>query len=105
MGLGPLDVGRGGPTVDQVTGVEQIEVVIHLLLLGRAGEDHARAVLTKILDQLAGAIHRLDFADQLTVGIALGGTDFVPGGILTFLADQRRDDLVAAHADVAVDLP
>ena len=40
--LGPLDVGRGRPAVGEVARVEQVEVVLDLLALGRAGEDDRR---------------------------------------------------------------
>ena len=35
----------------------------------------------------------------------MGVAELVAVGVLGLLAEQRRDELVAAHADVAVDLP
>ena len=40
LGLGGLHVARGGPAVHELAGVEQIEVVVHLVGLGRAGQHH-----------------------------------------------------------------
>src|SRR5438093_10672805 len=41
FGLGLLDVGRRGPPVGEVASVEQVEVVVDLLLLGRARQHDA----------------------------------------------------------------
>src|SRR5436305_894707 len=38
LGLCGFDVRRGGPPVGEPARIEQIEIVLHLLLLGRAGE-------------------------------------------------------------------
>lgn len=63
------------------------------------------AVVAELAQQLGRSRHRLHFADQLPIGLALRRPDLLALLALAFLADQRRDDLVPAHADVAVDWP
>jgi hypothetical protein len=85
--------------------VEQVEIVLDLLLLGRAGEHHSAAALLQVLDQFARAGERLDLADQLGVQHLLGRADVVALLFLYLLAAECLDQLVAAHADVPVDPP
>ena len=103
--LGGLHVVGGGPGVDQVAGVEQVEVVVDLVLLRRAGQHHRVASSLEIGDQLARARERLDLADQLAVERALCRADVVALLALELLAAERLDELVAAHPDVPVDAP
>ncbi len=50
-GLVLLDVARGRPAVDEVARVEQVEVVLDLVGLGRGGQHHACAPRPEALDQ------------------------------------------------------
>jgi hypothetical protein len=40
LGLGRLDVGGGGPAVRELAGIQEVEVVVDLLLLCRAGQHY-----------------------------------------------------------------
>ena len=51
LGLRRLDVRGGRPAVGELAGVEQVEVVVDLLLLGRAGEHDRVAAALQVLDQ------------------------------------------------------
>ena len=73
--LGRLHVARVGPGVDQLAGVEQVEVVIDLVRLGRAGQHDRVAAVLELLDQLARAVEGLDLADQLAVALLLDRAD------------------------------
>ena len=46
---------RSGPGVGELARVEQVEVVVDLVGLGRAGQHHGVAALLQVLDQLARA--------------------------------------------------
>ena len=62
LGLRGLDVVGRRPVVRELAGVEQVEVVVDLVLLRRAGEHHRVPALLQVLDQLARARERLDLA-------------------------------------------
>ena len=79
--------------------------MVDLLLLGRAGQHHDVPALTQFGDQISRPLHRLDLVDQLEVELALGLPDGVTELLLRVLVGQRLDELVTAHADVAVDPP
>jgi hypothetical protein len=51
-------------------------------------------------EQVAGALEGGDLADQPHVVLLLGRADAVPETLLDLVAADRRDQLVAAHADV-----
>ena len=95
----------GGPGVDQLAGVEQIEIVLCLLGLRRGGQDDRVAGLLECLEQGAGALEGGDLADHLGVQLGLGLAHRVAVLLLDALAGHRGDELVPAHADVAVDAP
>ena len=105
VGLGPLDVGRGRPGLDQVAGVQQAQVVVDLVALARAGQDQPVPAVVQQLQQPAGVGERLHLADQVGVQGGLGRPDAVALAVLDPLAGQGGHQLVAAHADVAVDPP
>ncbi len=105
LGLGSLDVGRARVRLDQLAGVEQLDVVLDLVLLRRAREDQRVPAVAQVLEQLARAFERLHLADQLFVVALLGFADLVTTALLGLVAGNRGHQLVAAHADVAVDAP
>src|SRR5436309_490982 len=102
LGLRRLDVVVRRPALDELTRVEQVEVVVELFLGRRAGEERRPAALLQVDDQVPGARERRDLADQPRV---LGAARFADRLLVDVLARQGRDQLVAAHADVAVDAP
>jgi hypothetical protein len=79
--------------------------VLHLVGLGRAGEHHLVAAVLQVGDQVAGALERLDLLDQRHVERFLGPPDVLALVLLDLVAAERIDEVVAAHADVAVDAP
>src|SRR5215217_4466228 len=105
VGLGPLDVGRGRPGLDQLAGVQQVEVVLDLVALARAGQDQPVPAPVQQLQQPPGVGERLHLADQVGVQGGLGRPDAVALAVLDPLAGHGGHQLVAAHADVAVDPP
>ena len=105
LGLGLLDVVGARPGVDDVARVEQVEVVVELVGLRRAGEDDRVARVLEVDDEVARALERLDLLDHRQVERLLGGADVVAELLGLLLADQVRDELVAAHPDRAVDPP
>src|SRR5215217_132645 len=105
VGLGLLDVGRGRPGLDQVAGVQQVQVVVDLVALARAGQHQPVPAAVQQLEQPAGVGERLHLADQVGVQGGLGRPDAVALPVLDPLAGHRGHQLVAAHADVAVDPP
>ena len=105
LGFGGLDVGRGRPAVGELPRVEDIEVVLDLLLLRRAGEHDRVAASLELLDELTRTGHRLHFADQLVILRPLGRANFVALLALGAIVGQGLDHLIATHADVAVDAP
>src|SRR5262249_25527269 len=58
-----------------------------------------------VLHQRARPAQRLDLLDEGQVQGLLGGADVVALALLGVLGQQRGDELVAAHADVAVGPP
>ena len=61
--------------------------------------------LAQLGEQLARALERLHLADQLAVEAPLGLADRVAAAPSTAAPATAADELVAAHADVAVDPP
>src|SRR5215217_4123345 len=54
VGLGPLDVGRGRPGLDQLAGVQQVQVMVDLVALARAGQDQPVPAPVQQLQQPPG---------------------------------------------------
>ena len=102
-GLVRSHVGRARPAVGELARVEQVEVVVDLVLLGRGGEHERVAAVLQLADQLARARERPHLADQLHVEVALVRADGVSARALEVVARERADQLVPAHPDVAVD--
>ena len=105
LGLGGLDIGGRGPRIGQLASVEQVEVVIDLVRLGGGGQHDDVPEVLEIRDQLPCALERLDLLDQGEVQRLLGGADVVSVIALGVSVRPRLHELVAAHADVAVDPP
>jgi hypothetical protein len=100
VGLGPgrLDVVSRRPRIDQLTGVQEVEVVVDLLLGGRAREDGREASLLQILDQLACPLERRDLVGQLLEDLVARVADRLAFLGFDPLADEGGDQLVPAHA-------
>ena len=99
-----LDVGGGRVRAEQVLGVEQLDVVLGILLLRRGREDEVVTALAQLDHQLVGALERDDLVDQLRRrSCASASRSESPCRLLDLVARDRLDELVAAHADVAVD--
>jgi hypothetical protein len=79
--------------------------MVDLVGLGRRREHDGVARLPEVGDELARALERLHLGDQRHVERLLGGADVVAVLLVELLAHERGDELVAAHADVAVDPP
>ena len=79
--------------------------MVDLRGLRGAGQDHGVTSILEVDDQVARPVQRFHLFDQSHVEHTLGGTDVISLGFLHLLAAQRRDQLVAAHADVTVDTP
>ena len=62
-----LHVGGGRPGVGELARVEQLEVVVDLLLLGRAREHDRVAEGLEVLDQAPRSLELLDLVDQLAL--------------------------------------
>jgi hypothetical protein len=105
IGLRGFDVGGCGPGVGDVVCVEEVEIVVHLVLLRRRGEYDAMAAVAEGNEQVSSALEWSHFPDQLQVAVVLGVADGVADSGIPVVADQGGDELVAAHAHVAVDLP
>ena len=105
LGLGGLDIGRAGPAVGQLPGVDEIEIVLDLRSLRGAGQDHGVTSILEVDYQVARPVQRLHLFYERHVEHPLGGPDVLSLGFLHLLAAQGLDQLVAAHADVTVDTP
>ena len=89
-----------------VARVEQVEVVVDLVGLGRARP--ARPCSPRRAGPRAARARPRSGStslDHRQVKRLLGGADVVALALLDLLAEQRRDQLVAAHPHVAVDAP
>src|SRR4051794_5359171 len=81
-GLRVLHVARRRPRVGELTRVEQVEVVLDLVGLRRAGEHDAVVGALEVLDEAARAVERADLLDQLEVALLLGVADVVALALL-----------------------
>jgi hypothetical protein len=77
----------------------QVDIAVDLVLLARGGDDDGRrrraprrSDLCVLADQLARALDRLDFTDQIRVGQGVGVAELVAIGVLGHLAEQGADE-------------
>ena len=105
-GLGLLDVADARPRVGEPARVEQVEVVLDLVGLGRAGAG-PRGAPRRLRSTISS---RAPCSGSTSSIIAMyrafsAARMSSPCALLDLVAAQRGDELVAAHADVAVDAP
>src|SRR6185437_9514483 len=103
--LGLVDIAARRPRVDDLARVEQVDVALGLARLRARGEHDRAAAAAQGGEEFAGAGQRAHLVDQLGVAARLALADRVAEPLLDVVAGDRRDELVAAHAVVAVDPP
>jgi hypothetical protein len=79
--------------------------VLGLLELRGAREDDRMLATRELLEEVVRALERPHIVDELAVEPLLGVADRVAELALDLVAGDRGDELIAAHADVAVDAP
>src|SRR4051794_20988668 len=105
MRLRPLDVVLRRPAVDDVGDPQTLEEVLEVVVARRRGEHDDKVAPLQLADERGRALEWLALVAQAGEFLGRRLAQAVAEPALDLLPGDRLDELVAAHADVAVPPP